>query len=144
MTLNHTIAGALLLAIVTLWAGANNALGMSEEYKKAIFDELNRLEAADPAMDLETAFKQGDFGFVGLMGYAPEEPGVDQEEYYKKYHSEFGVKIITGTSDFLEIPAQGELNRIGTKYAERYNRLLLGKIAGRSFQELLRQNMEGK
>ena len=103
--------------------------------------------AADPttslnASDLQAAIKKGDYRFIGLMGYTLYVPGVQQDEFYQKHEAEFGVKVITGTSDFFEIPEQEELVRVGGAYAEKYNRFLLKKIAGRSFQELLRENIE--
>ena len=135
-----TIASILLALSVS----ADTALGMSEELRKAILEELHRLQSAEPQADLEAASKRGDFRFIGLMGYSLIVPGIKEKEFYDKYRSEFGVRIIPGTSDFMEIPEQLELASVGGKYAEQYNRLLLKKIAGRSFQELIRENMAGK
>lgn len=120
------------------------AWGMSGELKKTIVKELERLKSADPVSDLRAAIQKGDYRFIGLMGYMLYVPGVQQDKFYQKHKAEFGVKVITGTSDFFEIPEQEELARVGGAYAEKYNQLLLKKIAGRSFQELLRENIESK
>lgn len=107
------------------------AFGMSQEEQMAIRQELMRLQTADPAKDLETALKQGDYRFVGLMGYALMVPGVDQDLFHKNYEHKFGFKVIKGTSDSFEIPEQEELVRIGTAYAERDNRFLEKEIANK-------------
>jgi hypothetical protein len=144
MSMNWTLIRALSFSCLFLSAGVDHALGMSEEMKKAVLEELHRLQSADPTSDVEAAFRQGDFRFVGLMGYSLEVPGVDPKEFYEKYSSEFGVKVIRGTSDFMEIPEQLELARIGGDYAQQYNQLLIKKIAGRSFQELIRDTMKNR
>ncbi|TKB53571.1 MAG: hypothetical protein E8D50_07685 [Nitrospira sp.] len=107
------------------------AEGMSQKERTAIRKELTRLRTANPAMDLETAMTHGDYRFVGLMGYSLMVPGVDQDLFRKNYEPKFGFKVIEGTSDYFEIPEQEELVRIGTTYAERYNRLLEKEIANK-------------
>jgi hypothetical protein len=109
----------------------NIAFGMSQEEQMAIRQELMRLRTADPAKDLEIALKQGDYRFVGLMSYALMVPGVDQDLFHKNYEHKFGFKVIKGTSDYFEIPEQEEIVRIGTAYAERYNRFLEKEIANK-------------
>jgi hypothetical protein len=109
--------------------GGGIVLAMSQEERKAIREELTRLQTADPVMDLKTATEQGDYRFVGLMGYTLSVPGVDRDVFYRIYEPKFGFKVIRGTSDYFEIPEQEELTSIGTAYAERYNRLLEREIA---------------
>ncbi len=83
------------------------------------------LERADPARDLQAALLRGDKRFVGVMGFALEVPGV--EDYYEHYKS-YGVRVIEGTSDFIENDDIRRLNELAYKYALRYNRLLLETI----------------
>lgn len=123
----------ILLAVLCLLPFYRDGivLGMSQEEQIAIREELTRLRIADPATDLETATKHGDYRFVGLMGYALIVPGVDKDLFHKSYEHKFGSKVIKGTSDYFEIPEQEELVRIGTAYAEQYNRLLEKEIANK-------------
>lgn len=124
---------SIFLAVLSmaLFFRDNIAFGMSQEEQMAIRQELMRLRTADPAKDLEIALKQGDYRFVGLMSYALMVPGVDQDLFHKNYEHKFGFKVIKGTSDYFEIPEQEEIVRIGTAYAERYNRFLEKEIANK-------------
>ena len=123
----------IFLAVLCLapFFGGDIVLAMSQEEQTAIREELMRLRTADPATDLETAMKHGDYRFVGLMGFALMVPGVDQDLFHKNYEPKFGFTVIKGTSDYFEIPEQEELVRIGAAYAERYNRLLEKEIANK-------------
>ena len=125
-----------MLRLIRYWAivailvpcGADIAVGLSDEDKRVVNEELARLKSADPEVDVQVAMRKGDYRFVGLMGYALEVPGINQREFQEKYRDQYGVKTIEGTSDYLETPEIGELWLLGRRYAERYNRLLLEEI----------------
>jgi len=118
------------------------AFAITEDEKIIVLEQLEWLMSADPVRDVNAAAERGDYHFMGLMGYSLIVPGISEEAASKEYMAGYQVKAIPGTSDYFEIPEQKELARLGGKYARRYNELLLEKIGGKSYQELLRESVE--
>jgi len=84
---------------------------------------LQNIVSANPVTDLRAAIKQGDYRFVGILGYALDVP--DVRNFHEKYEKEYGYKVIEGTSDVIKYP---KLQSIAFKYAEKYNQQLLKEI----------------
>lgn len=89
--------------------------------------ELMRLRTASPERDLEAAWANKDTRFLGVNGYTLNLPGVPKERIRAAVMSG-KINPIEGTTDGASLPEQWELNRIATKYATRYNQLLLQKL----------------
>jgi len=84
------------------------------------------LEVGNVEVDLARSLQNGDMRFFGVYGYSVMVPGVTN--YNEAYAGTFGVKVIAGTSDFLE-PGRIRLQSAATRYAMAYNRLLARHIA---------------
>lgn len=84
--------------------------------------ELNEIEGANPARDLQAAVARKDFRFVGIWGYTVEVPGLNEND---KRIQEQGVRMIEGTSDALTNELAAKFQEKARSYAERYNHLLL-------------------
>lgn len=87
---------------------------------------IKKLETSNVNKDVEKAIKQGDWRFIGVNGYTTIIPGTEDKD--AKTIKKFGVRVIEGTSDFVENDDIRRLNTIGRKYATEYNRALLQKI----------------
>lgn len=85
------------------------------------------LERLDPARELAAALARGDSRFIGVTGYVVVAPGVGFRDpcYPRRLDA---IRAVEGTSDNTVGPAGERLRRIATAYAERYNRLLLGRL----------------
>ena len=96
-----------------------------------VMRELTRLRAASPEQDFERAWANEDTRFIGVYGFSVSLPGVPKERIRAAIMSS-KVSAIEGTNDFIQFPEQEELNSLATRYALRYNRLLLAKFRGTS------------
>jgi hypothetical protein len=87
-------------------------------------DSLSRLNAAQ---ELKAAIANGDWRFLGVVGYVAVAPGVDftDPEYPRDPRD---MRIIEGTSDSQVGEAGARFNMVASAYAERYNRLLLERL----------------
>ncbi len=74
-------------------------------------------EKAHPEQDCARSIRKGDLRFIGVRGFTINMPGVADDHYWSKY----GYKVIQGTSD----AGDREFNDAATKYAARYNTVLL-------------------
>jgi len=89
--------------------------------------QLQRLRGADPAQDLEEAWKQGDRRFIGVNGVAGSEV-LGIKNPMDPLILRNGVNMIPGTADFITSHEQDELQELATRYAIRYNRLLMSRL----------------
>ena len=112
------IIGFLLVVVVSAAAWANDTK----------WEELKRIQSADPAADLQVAIEKGGFRFRAVRGLVVYAPGIDPY-----YQSKYGYRIIEGTSDVVTREVE-----IAIRYAERYNELLLEKIKKREAREVRR------
>lgn len=83
-------------------------------------DELERIAIADPETDLQVSLSKGDLRFVGIYGYTLVAPGVPSSEAELQ-----GIRGIEGTSDYVKNDLQRGLQEKASKYAGKYNQLLL-------------------
>jgi len=99
------------------WAGNAN--------KKSIdpSEQLRWLYKADPENDAKDAIAKSDFRLRAVYGYTLTVPGIKGD--HTKYKEIYGINPIEGTSDFLQNEEHGKLNALATKYAEKYNRIIL-------------------
>lgn len=106
------------------------------KYSKALASSLRKLNIGDPVKDLDANLARGESKFVGIFGYACSPPGLDEsgvgpgltaDERLMESH---GVVCIEGTSDVLPPDDRQymDLYQTAWKYAETYNRELLGRI----------------
>ncbi len=89
-------------------------------------DELKRVAEADPAIDVRSAIATNDLRFISIRRYTVTVPGVTN--FHEAYEAKIGVKIIPGTSDVISSLKQANLQRAATRYAAKYNELLLEHI----------------
>jgi len=87
--------------------------------------QIEALESADPAADVNRAIAAGDLRFVGVIGVALIVPGApDWVHVTPQGH----VRYIPNTSDAFESEEHARLQQIAYNYAEKYNRILLTKM----------------
>ena len=89
--------------------------------------ELARLRTASPERDFAMAWANKDTRFLGVNSYTLNLPGVPKERT-RAAVMRGQINPIEGTIDGASSPEQGELNAAATKYATRYNQLLLQKL----------------
>ena len=99
-----------------------------EAQRRAIvLRELTRLQTASPERDFEAAWANKDTRFIGVRGFTTELPGVPSKRKFDLM-MHYGVNIVKSTTDAGEFPETPQLNAVATKYATRYNQLLLAKL----------------
>jgi len=89
--------------------------------------ELARLKNASPERDFANAWANKDTRFVGIRGFTIELPGVPQQREFD-LKERYGVNPVEGTSDVIDPPEIARLNAVATRYATRYNQILLRKL----------------
>jgi hypothetical protein len=84
--------------------------------------QIEKLESADIAAEVEAALAKGDRRFIGVMGVGFMVSGVP--DYSKKY-ARADVRVLPNTSDAIDGPEHLRLQEAARRYAEQYNKLLL-------------------
>jgi hypothetical protein len=85
---------------------------------------LVAVESADPVSDAMAAISVGDLRLLGVMEYSMRWPGIENRDAA----SELGGREIRGGSDHIRCYEQARLQQLAIRYAERYNRTILGEI----------------
>jgi hypothetical protein len=80
---------------------------------------------ADPRKDCTKAIQKSDFRFVGIYGIVISLPGV--EHYDPRFPQ--GVKVIKGSGDHADTPAEWEFQTAAETYAKEYNQHLLQHLS---------------
>ncbi|MCX6834012.1 MAG: hypothetical protein NTW07_02570 [candidate division Zixibacteria bacterium] len=93
---------------------------------------ISLVDTSDYQSDFLDAIGAGDMRFIAVMGYSTEVPGVP--EYYERYSKRYGIKIVEGTSDYLDYAdtVAWERNAFSRDYARGYNALLLQYLSADS------------
>ena len=89
--------------------------------------ELERLKSASPERDFATAWANKNTKFVAVRGVGWHLPGVPQNRE-SALLDQYDADPIKGTTDFIYAPEVARLNAAATRYATRYNQLLLAKL----------------
>lgn len=98
-----------------------------EAAEMVVKQEIQKLQVADPIMDFEKAWSQGDHRFAGVhVGVGISVPS-DKGQISTALQNKYNVKIICSPGDVL-FKGVAELRQMGDKYARRYNGLLLNKL----------------
>ena len=95
--------------------------------RAVVLRELARLQTAAPEQDFATAWANQNTKFIGVYGFTLTLPGVP-ENRKPALIDKYGVNPVKGTGDYIEFPQTARLNAVATKYATRYNQLLLRKL----------------
>ncbi|MDO9289515.1 MAG: hypothetical protein Q7T83_12090 [Thermodesulfovibrionales bacterium] len=107
------------LSVTPSWAGSANQKFIDPA------EQLRWLYKANPEKDAKEAIAKGDLRLRAVYGYTLTVLGIKGD--YTKYREIYGINPIEGTSDFLQNEEHGKLNALATKYAEKYNRVILKK-----------------
>lgn len=94
--------------------------------------ELRATRTADPVAELRKAIHRKDLRFLGVAGFGLMVPGVPSGGTTNPVVAIRGVRVIEGTSDFIQSDEQERLQPFADRYVRRYNHLL--------FEHLLRVN----
>lgn len=113
----------LFIVIVTFVAAKEPE---SPKRAKNGFVQRQQIEGGNPKRDCERAVAEGDFRLVGVMDVGLQLPGVGKD--HLKLLKIYGVKIVEGTSDVVESPADDSFQRTAIGYAKQYNIHLLQRI----------------
>lgn len=113
----------IILAIL-FSLSATTSLAVSTNQKSIDpVEQLRWLYKANPEKDAKEAIAQGDVRLRAVYGYTLVVPGIKGD--YTKYKETYGLNPIEGTSDFIQNEEHGKLIKLATKYAEKYNRIIL-------------------
>lgn len=93
--------------------------------------EIRALESADVATEVGKAVATGDRRFVGLFGDGLYFPGVPDARVIEIQNRQ-QYRVLPDTTDCFESKEHERLQRASERYAEKYNRALLAKIAARA------------
>ena len=90
--------------------------------------QLVALRTADPRRDARQAVQRGDFRLVGFAGTFLHVPSIDMVVANKEG---LGVKIVTGTGDYIKDDTQAAVQEEARGYAKAYNVELLRIITNK-------------
>jgi hypothetical protein len=91
-------------------------------------DQLLWLKGADAKLDAKEMLKSGELKYKAVYGYSVYIPGVPSSEYHRSL--EVGDhEVIEGTGDDLCSEEHEILNDMAYKYAEVFNKILLGGLS---------------
>lgn len=93
-----------------------------------VMRELHRLQHADPAVDVQHAWQQGDLRFIGIDGAVSGQVLGVKDGSWNPLVQRYGFDTIPGTGDYLGSREQAQLQQIATRYATRYNQFLANKL----------------
>ena len=117
----------MILAVLIVLGGAlglATAATTSTDQTNSPYSKYPQLNVETAISDAQKAIEAKDFSLYSVMGYAEEVPGVDDKDL-QKIKSEYGTKVIEGTSD-TPMGEQGKAyNRNARLYADAYNRVIL-------------------
>lgn len=88
--------------------------------------ELRWLETADPLVDARAALSRGDHRLCAVQGLTITIPGTD-EGAFEILKRDYGINEIEGTTDALANEEHRRLAEMAYRYAEAYNRYVLGE-----------------
>jgi hypothetical protein len=92
---------------------------------------MNKLNLTNPIADVEANVARGDKRFIGINGYACDEPGLD-EAHDRALVDRFHTHCLEGTSDVIGGNLDFALLDAAMAYARAYNRELVRRIHGGS------------
>lgn len=113
----------ILLVILFSFSAAPSLAGDKNQKSIDPVEQLRWLYKANPEKDATKAIAKGDLRLRAVYGYTLSVPGIKGD--YTKYKETYGINPIEGTSDSLQNEEHGNLNALATKYAEKYNRIIL-------------------
>ncbi len=97
-----------------------------------MLQQLQRLQNADPATDLQQAWDKKDWRFIGVNGVSGSEVLGIEDPMMNPLVRRYGMSTIPGTADFITSDEQAKLQELATSYATRYNRLLMSRLQAAS------------
>lgn len=89
--------------------------------------ELARLRNASPEQDFAANWAAQNKKFVAIRGVGWHIPGVPQNRVLELLNK-YDATPIEGTTDAISFPEIAQLNELATRYATKYNQLLLAKL----------------
>jgi hypothetical protein len=95
---------------------------------------IETIELRDAAADFEENAEHDDLHFVAVNEGGIVHPGLSQS-CAADLVARFGSKTIEGTTDPRSSDADPTLNGLARRYAERYNRLVLGQLRAKGDAE---------
>jgi hypothetical protein len=91
---------------------------------------MNKLNLTNPIADVEANVAHGDKRFIGINGYACDEPGLEAHD--RALVDRFHTHCLEGTSDVIGGNLDFALLDAAMAYARAYNRELVRRIHGGS------------
>jgi hypothetical protein len=88
--------------------------------------ELSKLNTELPEIDIDTNIRKNDYRFICVCTYSCAPPSVELKDYYLT--EKYGQRCLDGTTDVVEGEKHIKLIVRASKYAEKYNTLLLKKL----------------
>lgn len=113
---------SLLAAVIVACVTVTTASAGDGPFVKWQTVEFALPKSANAEADVRNAIAKGDLRFVGVCGFAVDIPGLKDSE--KHLVTPQGVKVIAGTTDATNDPAEHAFNTAAESYALTYNRLL--------------------
>jgi hypothetical protein len=120
-----TVFAIALFAVVALPAcGQEQSVSSNTDYA-----ELRGLKIEEAAADARKAAAAKDYRLLAVKGYTIEVPGAGDD--VSKLEKEYGIRVLSGTSDAVRGEEQRRLNANARDYARKYNETILsiGKAA---------------
>ena len=105
-------------------ADARPEISASASYRCA---RIEAVKSAAPEEDFAAAWAKRDTRFIGVYGLTLVLPGVAESRQFELI-DKYGVSPIEGTTDYIFSPQVARLNSLASRYATRYNQLLLEKL----------------
>lgn len=134
-----TMAPTLAPVVVPIPAPNATIANMSAKERQSVLSQIQMLKTASPDQDFETAWAAQDYRFSTLHGAGDYSPGLPDKRLLKLINR-YGAKYIEGTGDFMRIPEQAQLQTLATRYATRYNQLLLARLDEQASAAQLKDN----
>lgn len=120
MNIMKQISIFLLLLFVCL---VMSSFAIAEDKSNKAVEKLKWLESANPEVDAKKAIIEKDFRLRAIYGYVLMIPGVNQKNWIK-YENKYGLNPIEGTSDNLINDEHARLQKLASKYAFKYNKII--------------------
>jgi hypothetical protein len=117
----------VLFATMLLAMGMLHAFGQEHSVlSDADYAELRTLKIEQAAADARRSVATKDFRLLAVRGYTVEIPGASGD--VSKLKTEYGLKVLAGTSDAFRGEEQVRLNANAHDYARRSNETILSSV----------------
>jgi hypothetical protein len=116
----------LLLCIYLVGIGLySSGAARGDESTDAVMktEDVRHLLVGQAEKDAKSALARGDRRLLAVYGLTLEVPGVDDD--VSRLRSQYGLKILGGTSDATTGAQDRQMNLNARKYAIQYNRVVI-------------------